>query len=156
MWFPGSATIDATVDSNGTIKADGATGSVVDFAKTVTGKGSADISGGGTLEFSKAVTANINFGPSYSGTGQPLSGGGTLHLLQPGHQAGTIFDFAAGDTIALKGDWAFGSLSSASGVTDLTLKSGAGVSHTFDFAGTYSESEFAIASASGSTTIKFA
>ena len=51
LWFPGSGTINATVENNGTIKAEGAAGSTVDFERKVIGKGSADISGGGTLEF---------------------------------------------------------------------------------------------------------
>ena len=38
LWFPGSGTIDATVENNGTIKAEGAAGSTVDFERKVIGK----------------------------------------------------------------------------------------------------------------------
>ena len=100
LWFPGSATINATVENNGAIKAEGAAGSVVNFEKAVTGKGTADISGGGTLEFSKAVTENIAFG----------AGGGTLSLLEPGKQSGNIAGFSVGDTIGLHGSCAFDNL----------------------------------------------
>jgi hypothetical protein len=49
LFFLGSGTIGATVENNGTIKAEGAAGSTVEFERKVIGKGSADISGGGTL-----------------------------------------------------------------------------------------------------------
>ena len=88
LWFPGSGTIGATVENNGTIKAEGTvTGSMVDFERKVIGKGSADISGGGTLEFTKRVEQTIAFG----------AGGGTLELLDPLHQTGHITGFATGD-----------------------------------------------------------
>ena len=56
LWFPGSGTIGATVENNGTIEAKGAAGSIVDFERQVIGTGSADISGGGTLEFTKKLS----------------------------------------------------------------------------------------------------
>jgi hypothetical protein len=146
LWFPGSGTIGGTVENNGTIKAEGAAGSTVEFERKVIGKGSADISGGGTLEFNKGVTQKIDFGV----------GGGTLDLLDPTHQSGNIKGFATGDTISLAGDWVFGSLTNpTSKTTDLTLNSGT-LSHTLDFAGTFSSSDFTIASGTTSTTIKFA
>ena len=65
----------ATVKNNGTIKAEGAAGSTVEFERSVIGNGhgSADISGGGTLEFAKKVVQNIDFG----------AGGGTLSSARP-------------------------------------------------------------------------
>jgi hypothetical protein len=148
--FLASGTIGATVENNGTIKAEGAAGSTVEFERSVIGNGhgSADISGGGTLEFAKKVHQNIDFD----------TGGGTLSLLDPtafdARGSGSITGFAAGDTISLAGDWAFGTLTNPSGATHLTLTSG-DKAHTFDFSGTFSQSDFTIASGA-TTTIKFA
>jgi hypothetical protein len=151
LFFLGSGTIGATVLNNGTIKAEGAAGSTVEFERSVigNGRGSADISGGGTLEFAKKVVQNIDFGP----------GGGTLSLLDPtafdAGGSGSIAGFAAGDTISLAGNWAFGALTNpTSGTTHLTLTSGT-MAHTFDFIGAFSQSDFTIASGA-TTTIKFA
>ena len=151
LFFLGSGTIGATVENNGTIKAEGAAGSTVEFEREVIGNahGSADISGGGTLEFAKKVVQNIDFG----------AGGGTLSLLDPtafdAHGSGSITGFAAGDTISLAGDWAFRTLTNpTSGTTHLTLTSG-DKAHTFDFIGAFSQSDFTIASGA-TTTIKFA
>ena len=136
--------------NNGTIEAEGAAGSTVEFERSVLGHGSADISGGGTLEFAKKVDQkNIDFG----------AGGGTLSLLDPtafnAKGYGSIGDFAAGDTISLAGDWAFGALTNpTSGTTHLTLTSGT-TSHTFDFSNAFSKSDFTITSGT-TTTIKFA
>jgi hypothetical protein len=149
LFFLGSGTIGATVENNGTIKAEGAAGSTVAFTREVVGNGQgrADISGGGTLEFDKKVVQNIDFG----------SGGGTLNLLDPtafdAHGSGSIANFAAGDTISLVGDWHFHLLTKTSGTAHLTLTSGA-TTHTFDFIGAYKQSDFAIASGA-TTTIKF-
>ena len=113
----------------------------------MTGTGTSDISGGATLEFMKAVSDNVNFVAG--------GGGGTLELLQPGKQSGDIAGFSSGDTISLHGSWAFDTLTNpTSGTTDLTLISGKGATHTFDFTGTYTRSEFAIASRH-TTTITF-
>jgi hypothetical protein len=151
LFFLGSSTIGATVLNNGTIEAEGAAGSTVEFEREVIGNGhgSADISGGGTLEFAKKVVQNIDFG----------AGGGTLSLLDPTafdpRGSGSITGFAAGDTITLAGDWAFGALTNpTSGTTHLTLTSGT-TAHTFDFTGAFSQSDFTIASGT-TTTIKFA
>ena len=152
LFFLGSGTIDATVVNNGTIEAEGAAGSTVEFEREVIGNahGSADISGGGTLEFAKKVVQNIDFG----------TGGGTLSLLDPtafdAHGSGSIAGFAASDTtISLAGDWGFPTVTNpTSGTTHLTLTSGV-EAHTFDFIGTFSQSEFTIASGA-TTTIKFA
>ena len=151
LFFLGSGTVGATVVNNGTIKAEGAAGSTVDFKREVigNGRGSADISGGGTLEFAKKVDQkNIDFG----------AGGGTLSLLDPtafdAHGSGSIADFAAGDTISLAGHWHFHLLTKTSGTTHLTLTSGT-QAHTFDFIGAFSQSDFAIVSGA-TTTIKFA
>ena len=139
LWFPGSATINATVENEGTIKAEGAAGSTVEFEREVIGNGtgSADISGGGTLEFAKKVVQNIDFVPADGGTH-----GGTLSLLDPtafdAHGSGSIAGFAAGDTISLAGDWAFHKLTNPTSTTHLTLTSGA-TTHTFDFIGTFSK-----------------
>jgi hypothetical protein len=151
LWFPGSGTINATVENEGTIKAEGAAGSTVEFEREVIGNGtgSADISGGGTLEFAKKVVQNIDFG----------TGGGTLSLLDPtafdAHGSGSIAGFAAGDTISLAGDWAFHKLTNPTSTTHLTLTMGA-TTHTFDFIGTFSHRDFAIAPGATTTTIKFA
>ena len=118
----------------------GAAGSTVEFEQEVTGNahGTADISGGGTLEFAQNVVQNIDFG----------TGGGTLSLLDPtafdAKGSGSIAGFAAGDTISLAGDWVFHTLTNpTSGTTHLTLTSGV-TTHTFDFIGTFSQSEFTI------------
>ena len=115
----------------------------------VEGTGRADISNGGTLEFDKKVVQNIDFG----------AGGGTLSLLDPrafdAKGSGTISGFGAGDTISLAGDWVLSNLTNpTSTTTDLTLRSGT-VHHTFDLAGTFSQTDFTIASGA-TTTIKFA
>jgi hypothetical protein len=149
LFFPGSGTIGATVENTGTIKAEGAAGSTVEFERSVIGNGSADISGGGTLEFAKKVDQNIVFG----------TGGGTLNLLDPtafdAHGSGNIAGFAAGDTISLAGDWAFRKLTNpTSGTTHLTFTSG-DKTHAFDFVGAFSQSDFAIVSGA-TTTITFA
>ena len=74
----------------------------------------------------KAVSDNVNFG----------AGGGTLELLQPGKQSGDIAGFSSGDTISLHGSWLLDTLTNpTSGTTDLTLISGKGATHTFDFTG---------------------
>ena len=149
LFFLGSGTIGATVVNNGTIEAEGAAGSTVEFERSVIGNGhgSADISGGGTLEFAKKVVQNIDF-----------TGGGTLSLLDPtafdAKGSGSIAGFAAGDTISLKGNWAIHLLTNpTSGTTHLTLTSGV-EAHTFDFIGAYSRSDFQIAQGA-TTTIKF-
>ncbi len=157
LWFPGNAVIGATVENNsaGGILADGPDSLVV-FDKTVTGHGGASIAEGATLEFKAAISSNVNFGPSYNGLGQPVSGGGTLELFQPGHFTGNIYAFEAGDTVALKGSWAFESLNASGGVTDVTFKASGGKDAALHFAGTYSENEFAIAAGMhNTTTIKF-
>ena len=65
-----------------------------------------------------------------------FTGGGTLHLLAPTSFYGEISDFAAGDTVELKGSWAFSGISEAGGVTTLTLASGS-TTHGFEFVGDY-------------------
>ncbi len=153
LFFLGSGTIGAPVKNNGTIKAEGVAGSTVEFERSVIGNGhgNADISGGGTLEFAKKVVQNIDFG----------TGGGTLNLLDPtafdAKGSGSITGFAASDTtISLFGDWAFSALTNpTSGTTHLTLTSSGDKTHTFDFIGEFSKSDFAIASGA-TTTIKLA
>ena len=78
-----------------------------------------------------------------------FTGGGTLHLLAPTSFYGEISDFGSGDTVELKGSWAFSAISEAAGVTTLTLASGSTM-HGFEFAGDYTQSNFTIAS--GTTT----
>jgi hypothetical protein len=148
LFFPGSGTIGATVENNGTIEAEG-TGSIVDFERKVIGKGKADISGGATLEFTKRVEQTINFG----------AGGGTLELLDPLHQTGHIAGFTTGDTISLAnspaGDWVFGTLTHPTkGTSDLTLTSGSEI-HSLLFAGNYKQRNFNIAASGPNTTIQF-
>jgi hypothetical protein len=156
LWFPGSGTINATVENNGTIEATGPAGSTVEFEREVIGNGhgSADLSGGGTLEFAKKVVQNIDFVTPIGGTH-----GGTLSLLDPtafdAHGSGSIAGFAAGDTISLAGDWAFHLLTNpTSRTTHLTLTSGA-TTHSFDFIGKFKRGDFHIAPGA-TTTIKFA
>ena len=101
------------------------------------------------MEFDKKVVQNIDFG----------TGGGTLSLLDPtafdANGSGSIAGFAAGDTISFAGDWVFAKLTNpTSGTTDLTLTSGVRDS-SFDFVGTFTQSDFAITSGA-TTTIKFA
>ena len=127
LFFPGSGTIGATVENNGTINiASVVAGSIVDFERKVIGKGTADISGGGTLEFTKRVEQTIAFG----------AGGGTLELLDPLHQTGHITGFATGgNTISLlnspAGGWVFSSLLHPThATTELTLTSGTENSRT--------------------------
>jgi hypothetical protein len=75
--------------------------------------------------------------------------GGTLHLLAPTSFHGEISDFGSGDTVELKGSWAFSTISTASGVTTLTLLSD-GATHGFEFVGDYKQTNFNIVS--GTTT----
>ena len=151
LFFLGSGAIGATVENNGTIKAEGTAGSTVEFERSVIGVGSADISGGGTLEFAKKVVQNIDFGTD----------GGTLSLLDPtafdAKGSGSITGFAASDTtISLLGDWFLRTLTNpTSGTTHLTLTSSGDKTHTFDFVGAFSKSDFTIDSGA-TTTIKFA
>ena len=78
-----------------------------------------------------------------------FTGGGTLHLLAPKSFYGEISDFGTGDTVELKGSWAFSTISTVSGVTTLTLMSGS-TTHGFEFVGDYTQNNFSIAS--GTTT----
>ena len=118
LFFLGSGTIGATVKNNGTIKAEGAAGSTVEFERSVIGNGhgNADISGGGTLEFAKKVVQNIDFG----------TGGGTLNLLDP--TAFNLVALAASPVFrrAIRSAWpvigVFDTLTNpTSGTTHLTL-----------------------------------
>jgi hypothetical protein len=73
--------------------------------------------------------------------------------LKPASFYGEISDFAAGDTVELRGAWAFSRISHAGDVTMLTLAKGA-TTHAFEFVGDYTLSEFHITPGT-TTTIKF-
>jgi hypothetical protein len=92
-----------------------------------------------TLEFGAGVSTAATLGDQDIG----FTGGGTLHLLAPTSFYGEISDFGSGDTVELKGSWAFSGLSQTSGVTTLTLASGS-TTHGFEFAGGYTQSDFTI------------
>jgi hypothetical protein len=85
------------------------------------GTGTDTISGVSTLEFGAGVGTAATLGDQDIG----FTGGGTLHLLAPTTFYGEISSFAAGDTVELKGSWAYSSISEAGGLTTLTLESGA-------------------------------
>ena len=103
----------------------------------VSGTGTGTISGASTLEFGAAVGTAATLGDQDIG----FAGGGTLHLLAPATFYGEISSFAAGDTVELKGSWAFSSISEAGGLTTLTLASSS-TTHGFQFVGDYTEGEF--------------
>ncbi len=115
----------------------------------MTGTGT-DTIGAATLEFGAGVSTAATLGDQDIG----FTGGGTLHLLAPTSFYGEISDFGSGDTVELKGSWAFHGISHTGGVTTLTLLSGS-TTHGFEFVGEYSHSNFSIVS--GTTTkIKYA
>ena len=105
----------------------------------VTGTGTDTISGDSTLEFGAGVSTAAALGDQDIG----FTGGGTLHLLAPTSFYGEISDFGSGDTVELKGSWAFSAISESGGVTTLTLVSGS-TTHGFEFAGDYTQSNFTI------------
>ena len=111
----------------------------------MSGTGTDTISGVSTLEFGAGVGTAATLGDQDIG----FTGGGTLHLLAPTTFYGEISSFAAGDTVELKGSWAYSSISEAGGLTTLTLASGA-TTHGFQFVGDYTQGDFAIKS--GTTT----
>ena len=130
------ATNDGTaLVSSGTLELKGA----------VSGTGTDTISGASTLEFGAGVGTAATLGDQDIG----FSGGGTLHLLAPTTFYGEISDFGSGDTVELKGSWAFSAISETGGVTTLTLASSS-TTHGFQFVGDYTQSELTIAS--GTTT----
>ncbi len=134
----GDLIIDPTTfTNNGAI--DVANGDSVTIVPTVTGTGTDTISGDSTLEFEGRVSTAKTRGHQDI----DFSGGGTLDLLAPDRFFGEISDFAAGDTVELKGSWAFSSISEASGVTTLTLARGS-TTHHFEFVGNYAEGNFSI------------
>ena len=120
----------------------------LDFKGTVQGTGTDTILGATTLEFDSSVSSPKTLG------GQNIvfagGGGGTLDLTSPTGFYGEISGFAASDAIDLLGSWALSGYSDVSGVTTLTLTSGA-IPHAFAFVGDYAQSAFHIAS--GTTTI---
>lgn len=105
----------------------------------MTGTGTDTISGAATLEFGAGVSTAATLGDQDIG----FTGGGTLHLLAPTGFYGEISNFGSGDTVELLGSWAFSGISQASGVTTLTLMSGA-TTHGFEFGGDYTQSNFSI------------
>jgi len=150
----GSLTIDptdpATFTNSG--KIDVANGETAIIVPKVTGKGTDTISGAATLEFDAGVSSAKTLGSQDI----DFTGGGTLHLLKPTSFYGEISDFGSGDTVELKGSWAFSAIlhSHGGGVTTLTLAKGS-TTHGFEFAGDYAQSNFSIHTG-GVTTIKYA
>ena len=129
--------------NNGTVLVSSGT---LDFKGPVTGTGTDTISGASILEFESTVSSETTVGAQNIG----FTGGGTLDLTKPKDFWGEISGFAVGDTIDLLGSWAFSGISDVSGVTTLTLASGA-TKHAFTFVGDYAQSDFSITS--GATTI---
>src|SRR5271165_5811082 len=126
------------------------TAGTLDLEGKVSGKGTDTISGAATLEFSAGVSTAATLGDQDIG----FTGGGTLHLLAPTSFYGEISNFGSGDTVELKGSWAFHGILDTGGVTTLTLLSGS-TTQGFEFVGEYSHSNFSIVS--GTTTkIKYA
>ena len=74
--------------------------------------------------------------------------------MTPAGLYGEISDFASGDTVELKGSWAFSAIAHAGDVTTLALAKGA-TTHAFEFAGDYTRSDFSITPGK-TTTIGFA
>jgi hypothetical protein len=143
--FTNTGTIDAT--NTGTI--DAANGEKVAIEANVAGTGTDTISGGSTLEFGAGVSTAATLGDQ----DVDFTGAGALHLLNPASFYGEISDFAAGDTVELKGAWDFSAISQAGGMTTLTLMSGS-TTHGFEFVGNYAESHFSITPGT-TTTIGF-
>jgi hypothetical protein len=135
----GTSTIAPAVTNTKTIEV---TAGTLDLAGKVSGKGTDMISGGATLEFGAGVSTAATLGDQDIG----FTGGGTLHLLRPTSFYGEISDFGSGDTVELKGSWAFSSISETGGLTTLTLASGS-TTHGFEFVGDYTQGDFTIASA---------
>jgi len=144
----GFGTVTATTFANsGTIEASGGTLTLTD---AVTGTGTDTISGAATLEFDAGVSSAKTLGDQDI----DFTGAGTLDLLKPTSFYGEISDFAAGDTIELKGSWAFSAISHAGGVTTLTLARGS-TTHGFEYVGDYAQSNFSIIPGT-TTTIGYA
>jgi hypothetical protein len=116
-----------------------ASGGMLELKGAVTGKGTDTISGAATLEFGAGVSTAKTLGHQDI----DFAGDGTLHLLKPAAFYGEISDFAAGDTVELKGSWAFSAISEAAGITTLTLANGS-TTHGFEFVGDYTQSDFSI------------
>jgi hypothetical protein len=70
--------------------------------------------------------------------------------MDPTSFYGEISSFAKGDTVELLGSWAFSGISDVSGVTTLTLASGA-TTHGFEFVGNFTQGDFKITSGATST-----
>ena len=137
-----------TFTNNGAI--DVANSDSVTIKPAVTGTGTDTISGDSTLEFEARVSSAKTRGDQDI----DFSGAGTLDLLKPTSFYGEISDFGSGDTVELKGSWAFSSISHAHGVTALTLARGS-TTHGFEFVGDYTPSNFSITPGT-TTTIKYA
>jgi fibronectin-binding autotransporter adhesin len=146
-------TYDGTLNLSGfEVSVQLASGTVVNNAAGTSAGTINDTGEDSGLTFANTQTfdnATINLGSTVGGQDIGFSGGGTLHLLGPTTFYGEISNFAAGDTVELKGSWAFSSISEAGGLTTLTLASGA-TTHGFQFVGDYTQGDFAIKS--GTTT----
>ncbi len=124
---------------SGTLELEGA------VTETGTHIGTDSILGAATLEFDAGVSTAAKLGDQYV----LFTGGGTLDLLKPTSFYGEISNFGSGDSVDLKGSWAFSSLSETGAMTTLTLASGS-TTHGFEFLGDYAQSDFSIVS--GTTT----
>ena len=138
-----TSTIAPAVTNDGTVRVSSGT---LELKGAVTGKGTDTISGASTLELGAGVSTAATLGDQDIG----FTGGGTLRLLAPTSFYGEISDFGSGDTVELKGSWAFSGISDVAGVTTLTLASGA-TTHAFDFVGNYAQGDFKITSGATST-----
>ncbi len=140
----GVSTIAPAINNAGTIEVSSGT---LDLEGAVSGTGTDTIENASTLEFDAPVSSAKTVGAQNIGfTGN----GGTLDLTSPNNFWAEISGFAAGDAIDLLGSWAFSGVSHGSGVTTLTLASGA-TKQAFTFVGDYSQGDFSITS--GATTI---
>ena len=143
LWFPGSATINATVENDGTIKAEGAAG---------TRRFRKDRDRHGKRRHLRGRNLGIHEGGQRQrqlrrGRRNPrtVAAWEARPAASPALRRATQSAFTGpGISTALTNP--------TSGTTDLTLISGKGATHTFDFTGTYTQSDFTIASGHGHTT----
>jgi hypothetical protein len=115
----------------------------LDLEGAVSGNGTDTISGASTLEFDSTVGGGQTAG---------FAGGGALDLTDPLGFAAKISGFAANDSVALLGDWAFSHFSETGNgkMGILTLMNGSN-DLSLHFLGDYTAGDFSIVS--GATTI---
>ena len=135
----GTLQIEGSVTNSGTVEADGGT---IDVFSTATISGDAVVAaGGGLVDFAGSAATNVSF-----------SGSGTLQVGQPLSFTGTISSFGTGDAIDLpgvafqSGEYAVWTQTSTTngGSGTLQLFNGPTPEGTFNLAGSYSQSSFAL------------